>query len=137
MAGMLTHFAVAFASFILVFFIFYKSRFRIYYAGAIFLGNIITDALGFGYYGIKLWTLNPRNIMVVPAFLRMARFIHTFSNWIIFAFIIVVIVLILYLCKKISAKTLYAWMIGLICFLVGISIHLFLDVRIHERSPWI
>ncbi len=80
MAGLLTHLGVAFFGFLIISFIFYKSKNKFIYGLAFSLGHLIPDILDYGIAGIKQGSLNPNIIMTNPLFRPLAILGHTFSN---------------------------------------------------------
>lgn len=139
MAGLLTHLSFGFAGFLIIWFTFYKSKpkSKIMYGSAFIIANILPDLVDFGVLGIEMGSLNPDKIMQNPLFDAFALWGHTFSNWLIIAFVVMAIALLLYEIGKISKESLAAAGISTILVLVGISIHLRLDVLIQEKSYWI
>ena len=128
---------ISLISAIAVFFIFYKSRFKIFYSAFIFIGNLIPDLIDFGITGIKILSFNPRVIMRDSWFSILALFAHSFRNWAVFALIVILIFLILYGLKIVSKRFFYAVVICVVLLVFGVVIHLYLDASIIERSVWI
>lgn len=139
MAGLLTHICAGILGFLIIYFAFYKSRpiKKIIYGTLFIFGNILPDLIDFGILGIKMGSLNPNEIMKNPLFDAFALWGHTFSNWAIIALIFVAIFLFLYEIEKISKKSLITIVITTILVLIGIAVHLRLDILIQERSYWI
>ena len=139
MGGLLTHLCAGILGFLIIYFIFYKSKpkKKIIYGAPFILGNILPDLIDFGILGIKMGSLNPSEIMKNPLFDALALWGHTFSNWAIIALIFVAIFLFLYEIEKISKKSLITVVIATILVLIGIAVHLRLDILIQERSYWI
>ena len=137
MPGLLTHLSVAFFGALLLYFIFYKSKSKLIYGLAFAIGNIIPDLIDFGILGIQQGSLNPAEIMHNPSFLALAILGHTFLNWVITAFVVIIIVFILYKFDKISKKSLITIVISAVLLLLGVFIHIKLDGLIIETSYWI
>lgn len=134
MAGLLTHLSIALVGFLIGTFVFKNYRYGLAFA----IGHLIPDLLDFGLAGIKQGSLNPAVIMTNQLFTPLAIFGHTFWHWIVIALILFLIVLWLYVNKRISKKAFKTWTIASIFFLVGVAIHvLIVDVLIIETSYWI
>ncbi len=133
MAGLLTHLSIAFVGFLVGTFIFKNYK----YGLAFVFGQFIPDLISFGITGTFEKSLNPSIIMTNKLFGSMVFIGHTFLHWVIFGLIVFVIIFILYNLKKISKKTYKTLFVILIFFLIGITIHLVLDMLIIEASYWI
>jgi hypothetical protein len=139
MAGLLTHFGAGLLGALIIFFIFYKSekKTKLIYGVFFIFANILPDFIDFGILSVKMGSLNPDEIMTHKLFHTLAVLGHTFSNWIIVGLVIIVIIMIFSFLKKISWKGFMKWVVGVILVLIGIRIHLLLDVLIQESSHWI
>ena len=139
MAGLLTHIGISLLGFIIICFIFYKTKLKnkiIYGLGFVF-GNLAPDLIDFGVLSIKTGSLNPDKIMTNPLFHALALLGHTFSNWLILAVIIMSISWLLYELRKISKKTFVIIIILIILILIGVITHLKFDIMIIEENYWI
>lgn len=139
MAGLLTHLSIGLLGFLIIYFSFYKSKNRdkLIYGIVFIIANLIPDIIDFGTLSIKMMSLDPMAMMRNPLFHTLAWLGHTFSNWIILAVVVLAIFYILYKLKKISKKTLKIIIISLVLLLIGVIIHLRLDILIRETSYWI
>jgi hypothetical protein len=139
MAGLLTHLSVAILGFLIIYFAFYKSkiRSRIIYGLAFFFGHLAPDLLDFGIGAIFQRSLKPTHIIFNAVFYPLKVFGHTFTNWLIIGLVIIVVMYLLYKLKKVSKKTLVIVSISIILFLIGILLHVNLDVWIQEANHWI
>lgn len=137
MAGLLTHLAFSLTGTLIILLVLFKSRFKLLYCVSFIVGNLISDMIDFGITGLKIWSVSPEVIMRDSWFYPLARFSHNFSYWVIIALVIVVIVYLLFKLKKVSKQVLFAVIIALAVFLIGVIIHLNLDFFIIEKSPWI
>lgn len=137
MPGLLTHLSVVLTGFLITYLIFYKNSNKIIYGLSFGLGHLIPDLIDFGIAGIKQRSLNPAEIMTNPLFRPLAILGHTFTNWLIFASIIILIIIFLYTIKKISKQSLVKIIILLFLFIIGTFIHIQLDLLIIETSYWI
>lgn len=133
MAGLLTHLSVAFAGWLLFMIIFKSYKYGLAFA----LGHLIPDLIDFGIAGIMQGSLSPGIIMTNPIFHVLAILGHTFTNWLIFTFIVLAVIYSLHYFKKVSGKTFKMLIIILAIFLTGVAMHLVLDVLIIETSYWI
>jgi|SRR3989344_3326847 len=139
MAGLATHLSAGLLGAIIIHFLFYKSKpkLKLWYGLAFIIANILPDLVDFGVLAIKTWNFNPSEIMKNPLFDTLAVFGHTFSNWSIMALVILAIFLFLYEIEKIEKKTLIMVITFIALILLGIFIHLRLDILIIEGSYWI
>jgi hypothetical protein len=139
MAGLLTHLSAGIIGALIIYFSFYKSKpkNKLIYGGLFILGNILPDLVDFGILGIDMFSLNPDAIMKNPLFDAFALWGHTFSNWLIIGLIIIAIVLFLYEIEQLSKKKTIMILLGVLLVLIGITIHLRLDILIQEKSYWI
>lgn len=139
MSGLLTHLGISLLGFIIIYFIIYKTKLKnkIICGLGFAFGHLAPDLIDFGVLSIEMRSLNPYKIMTHPLFDTLALLGHTFSNWIILALIIFSISWLLYELGKISKKTFVKIIILIVLILIGILIHLKLDLIIIEKSPWI
>lgn len=139
MAGLLTHLSVAVVGFLIIYFSFYKSttKRKIIYGLSFIVGHLIADIIDFGIPGIKNWDFTFLGALRDPLFWKLAPITHNITVWAVLVIIILTICFTLYLFKKIRKGTFVAWFIASIIFLVGMMIHLTLDVLIIEKNLWI
>jgi len=139
MAGLLTHLGFGFLGFFIIWFVFYKSKVKtkLIYGLIFVVSNILPDLVDFGILSIKMGSLNPDEIMTHRLFHTLAVIGHTFSNWIIVALVIMAIAFLFCFLKKVSWKGLMKTIIACVLALIGIAIHLKLDVLIQESSHWV
>jgi hypothetical protein len=139
MAGLLTHLGAGLLGFLIIYFSFYKSKNRdkLIYGIVFIIANLAPDLVDFGTLSVKMGSLDPGAIMRNPLFHNLVWLGHTFSNWVFLALVILAVFYILYKVKKVSKKTLKIIIICLILLLVGVIIHLRLDILIRETSYWI
>lgn len=139
MAGLLTHLGIAIAGFLIIYIAFYKikPKTRVIFGLGFAIGELLPDLVDFGVLGIKIGSLNPSEIMKNPLFDAFALFGHTFSHWLVIALVFIAIFLFIYEVEKISKKSLIGIIIGTALVLLGISVHLWLDVLIQEANYWI
>jgi hypothetical protein len=139
MAGLLTHLSFGLLGFLLIWFGFYRggTKLKLIYGGLFVLANIAPDLVNFGILGIVMGSLSPDKIMTHKMFHTFAILGHTFFNWVIVGFIILVVVALLFCFSRISKKTFYDTAVGVVLILIGVAIHLVLDALIIETSYWI
>jgi len=133
MAGLLTHVSIALIGFLAILLFSKKWKYGLAFA----FGSFMPDLISFGITGTFQKSLNPSIIMTNKLFSTMAYLGHTFIHWVLFALVVIVILLILYKLKKISRKTYKTLFFTLVFFLIGIAIHLIVDVFVIETSYWI
>jgi hypothetical protein len=132
MAGLLTHLSVVFGG-VLLSVLFWNWKYGLSFG----VGHLIPDLLDFGIAGIAEGSLNPRVIMTNPLFRPLAVLGHTFTNWIILGLVVLGGLFLLFKFDKISKKKLTMIILLMAAFLVGVLIHVVLDVLIIETNHWI
>jgi len=139
MAGLLTHLGFGVLGFLIIWFAFYREtrKTKIIYGLLFILANIAPDLIDFGILSIVMGSFSPDEIMTHKAFHALAIFGHTYSNWIFGGLVVFLISSIFYYFDKISKKNLIRVLIAIVLFLIGVAIHLRLDVLIMETSYWI
>ncbi len=139
MAGLLTHLSAGFIGFLIIWFAFSntKAKVKLVYGFIFAISNILPDLVDFGILSIVMGSLSPREIMTHELFHTFAVIGHTFSNWLILAFVVFVVVFLLHKAERVSRVRAVEVVMSLILGLIGIAIHLGLDVLIKETSYWI
>lgn len=139
MGGALTHISSGLIGALIVYFAFFKTerKRKLVYAFAIFFGAILPDLVDFGVLGIKMGSVDPSEIMRHPLFDTLANFGHTFQNWAIIALIFCAVMLFIYEVDKISKKNLITVLVATALLLLGILVHLRIDILVIETSYWI
>jgi len=133
MAGLLTHLAVSLILFLIVVVLFRK----FWYGFAVFIGQIIPDAVKFGITGIKLRTLSPNIIIKDALFWKLESLMTDYYTWVILGIFIVMASFFLYYLKKLKKQQVSDIRWGYLFFIIGVVIHLIIDVYIIEKSYWI
>ena len=133
MAGLLTHLVISTLLLIVVVII---SR-RFWYGLAIFLGQLVPDAVKFGITGIKLGTFSPNLIIKEPLFWELESLMSNYHTWVILGIFIVLSSLFLYYIRKMKKEQLKDINWGYLLFVIGVIVHLVVDVIIIEHSYWI
>jgi hypothetical protein len=132
MAGLLTHLIISLAGFLIALFMFKEWK----YGVAFVLGHLSPDLIDFGIIGIKIGSLNPSVIMNDSWFYPLVLFGHTLSHWIIFGIIVIIVLICLYKFNKIEKKTFMKLILILVFLLIGVGMHLVIDVLIIEHTYW-
>jgi len=133
MAGLLTHVAISLVLFILVLSIFRK----FWYAFAIFIGQIIPDAVKFGITGIKLRTLSPRLIVRDSLFWKLESLITSYPFWVVLGILIAFASFFLYYFKKLKKEQAKEINWTYVFLVIGVVIHLIIDTIVFENSYWV
>lgn len=132
MPGVLTHLVVSLAGFLSASLIFKKWK----YGLAFVIGHLIPDIIRFGVTGLANGKWSFDEIISNPLYWTLS-FTHYFSVWIIISALAFLVIFNLYKLKKIDKSKLEIWLIIDLIFLMGIVIHLVLDILILEKSYWI
>lgn len=133
MAGLLTHLIIV----VVLSTIIWISFKHWLYAAAFALGHLIPDLISFGIPGIKIGSMDPSVIMTNSLFHPLALFSHNAFNWIIILLVIWLIVVVLYSFKKIEQKKFADLILGMILFIIAVTLHLIVDKMIIETNYWI
>ena len=139
MAGLLTHVGAGILGALVIYFVFYKSKpkTKIIYGIVFVIANMLPDLIDFGILSIKTGSLSPDEIMTHKLFHALAVLGHTYMNWVIVGLVVLVIGFLLYKLKKISWDGFVGVVVSIVLALIGIAIHLRLDILIQETSHWI
>ncbi len=133
MAGLLTHLGIALIGGLIAGLIFNHWK----YGVAFGFGHLIPDLIDFGIPGLLMGSANPAEIMSHPWFYPLMLLGHTWWHWVLFGILIFLTALLLYKLKKIKKNTFTCTVLILISFLIGVMIHLIIDILIIERSYWV
>lgn len=136
MAGLLTHLIVALFGFLLIIFLFRK-KWKYSFGIAFVLGHLAPDLIDFGITGILNRTLNPAEIIQIPLYDVLWWVGHTPLHWIILSVFVLITFFMIYKLGKISKKIFINLIILLLCFILGVAIHLIIDIIIIEKNYWI
>jgi hypothetical protein len=133
MGGLLTHLSISLGGFLIIWAISKK-----YYYGLAFgIGHLAPDLIDFGITGLRMGSMNPSVIMTHAWFEPLMLLGHTFWHWVIFGIVFLLVIGILERYKKISGKTHMKWLLILVYFLIGVAVHLVIDLLVIEKSYWI
>ncbi len=133
MPGLLTHTIVAIINLIIVHLRHYKWE----YSLSIFIGNFIPDVIKFGLSAIKQGTWIIFNVERDNFYKSLSNITSNPANWFSLGFFIFSLTLLLYHFHYINRKRMDEYDELYVFFLIGIIVHLILDVLIIEKSPWI
>lgn len=133
MAGLLTHLGISTLLFVLVFVIFRK----FWYGFAIFIGQLIPDAVKFGITGIKLGTTSPNAIIRDALFWELESLMSSYFTWVALGIFIILLSFFLLYFKKLKKQQFEEINWSYLFFVAGVIIHLTIDVFIIERGYWI
>jgi hypothetical protein len=133
MPGVLTHTIVAIICLIIV----HRLHFKWEYSYSIFIGNFIPDVIKFGFSVIKQGTFAIFKINHDSFYQFLNTITSNPANWFTLGFFILGTTLLLYHFHYIKKKKMEEYDELYVFFLIGIIIHLILDVLIVESSPWI
>ncbi|MDD9953766.1 MAG: hypothetical protein OXR66_05515 [Candidatus Woesearchaeota archaeon] len=132
MPGALTHLGVALIAAGIVHFIHYRTEFSL----AIFLGNLLPDALKFGFTAAKQLTLSIFSVEHDSFFHTIAQITGSYTNWFTLGFFLFGTLILLYHFHYIKKKTMEEYDELYVFLLIGIITHLILDALINETGPW-
>jgi len=133
MAGLLTHLIISSVLFIIVLVI---SR-RFLYGFFIFIGQLIPDAIKFGVTGIKLWTASPNLIIRDSLFWKLEALTSSYHTWVNLGLLIILTSLFLYSQNKLKKEHVKEISWSYLLLVIGVVIHLVIDLFIIEKSYWI
>ena len=133
MAGLLTHLGISTLLFIMVIIVFKK----FWYGFAIFIGQIIPDAVKFGVTGIKLGTTSPNIIIKDALFWELESLMSNYYTWVGLGIFIVLFSFFLYYSRKMKKQQFKDINWSYLLFVIGVIIHLIIDIFIIETSYWV
>ena len=133
MAGALTHTVIALFCAYLV----YHQHYRTEFSLAIFVGNFVPDVIKFGISAIAQGRMN---ILAIEHD-WLYDLLNTMSsdpvNWFLLGLFLVSLTLLLYHFHIIKEKTMKEYDELYMFLVIGIVVHLVLDVLVIEVNPWI
>jgi len=133
MAGLLTHLGISLALLIIVMIVSRKWM----YGFSIAIGQLIPDLLKFGITGIKLWTISPSIIVKDNLFWTLEAFGSNYHTWLNIGILILSLSLFFWYMKKIKKEQVREINWAYLLFVIGIAVHLIIDIFIIETSYWI
>ena len=132
MAGGLIHIGVGLFSAALVHIRHMKFEFSI----MIFIGNLLPDAIKFGFTAIKQLTWNVFGVEQDGFYYSLSSLTDNLANWFSLGFFVFAVMLFLYHFHYVKKKTMEEYDELYIFLLVGIITHIILDLVIIEQGIW-
>ncbi len=133
MAGLLTHLIISSLLFLIAVVLFRKLR----YGFAIFIGQLVPDLIKFGVTGIKLKTASPDTIINDGLFWKLEALTSSYHTWVNLGVFILSASLFLYYLKKLKKEQVKEINLSYLLLVIGVAIHLVIDIFIIEKSYWI
>ncbi len=133
MAGALVHIAAGLISAAVV----HLKHFRLEYSLAIFIGNLLPDAIKFGISAFLQGTLRAFSIKQDNAYHILSAVTSNPQNWFTAGFFVITTMWLLYHYHVIKKKGLWEYDELYIFLLTGAITHLILDVFVIEKGVWL
>lgn len=133
MPGALTHIGVGILAAIVVHLI----HFRLEFSLAMFSGNLLPDTLKFGFSAIKQMTFNVFGVEQDAFYQTMAAITSNPTYWFTAGFFIFGLGALLYHFHFIKKKTMEEYDELFVFLLIGVLIHIILDIFFIETGVWI
>ncbi len=103
---------------------------------AIFIGNLVPDAITFGISAVVQGTIKVFSIKQDNLFSKLVSTAYSPSNWFTLGFFLLLLTTFLYHYHIIKKKKLWEYEELYVFLLIGILTHLIMDVLIIEKGPW-
>ncbi|MBU0758418.1 MAG: hypothetical protein KKF44_10195 [Nanoarchaeota archaeon] len=132
MPGILPHLGAAIICMIVVHCIHFKWEF----SWSIFVGNFIPDAIKFGFVGLVQGTFSILLIEKDEFYRSISNITSNPTNWFSLGFFIIGMPLVLYHFHVIKKKKMEEYDELYVFFLIGIIIHLVMDLLFVEKGIW-
>ena len=133
MAGIIEHLFVA----ILCMFVVHVIHFKWEFSWAIFIGNFLPDIVKFGPTALKQGVWSLAQVVQDPFYRSLSDFSGSPSTWFSAGFLVLGSTMMLFHHHHISMKSMKEYDELYVFLLVGIIIHLIMDVLIIEQSIWL
>ena len=133
MAGLLTHLGISLGLLVVAMIVSRKWM----YGFAIFIGQLVPDAVKFGITGIKLRTFSPSLIIKDELFWKLESLMSNYHTWVALGIFIVLSSLFFYYLRKMKKQQLEDINWSYLLFVIGVIIHLIIDIFIIETSYWV
>lgn len=133
MAGLLTHLFVGFLCALIVHVVHLNWK----YSFAVLFGNLLPDIIKFGIVAIRDRTLDVYRIARTDLFRVLEQQSSLPTNWLALGFFIFGVTAFLFHYHMIRKKTMEDYDLLYVFLILGVFLHLILDVMILETSPWI
>ncbi|MBI3036352.1 hypothetical protein HYY73_01150 [Candidatus Woesearchaeota archaeon] len=132
MPGAIPHIAVGLLSAALI----HLKHFRLEFSLAIFIGNLLPDAIRQGISAITQGTIDVLHVRQDGLFRFLSTTTNSPANWFTLGFFLLLLVTFLYHYHVIKKKKLWEYEELYIFLLIGIVTHLIMDALIIEKGPW-
>ncbi|HLD97060.1 MAG TPA: hypothetical protein VI934_01820 [Candidatus Nanoarchaeia archaeon] len=132
MPGAIPHILVGLLSAAIV----HAKHMRLEFSIAIFIGNLLPDAIKFGISAIKQGTLAVFYIKQDGFYHFLSAITSNTANWFTLGFFILLLITFLYHYHIIKKKKLWEYEELYVFLLIGIITHLVMDAFIIEKGPW-
>ena len=112
-------------------------HFRLEFSLAVFIGNLLPDVIKFGISAVKQGTSAVFYIEQDGFYHFLSRLTYNPANWFTAGFFLLLLTTFLYHYHVIKKKKLWEYEELYIFLLIGIIIHLVMDVLFIEKGPWL
>lgn len=133
MAGALVHILAGLILAIIIHLI----HFKLEYSLSAFIGSLLPDAIKFGISAIVQGTWNIFGVAKNSFFITLHEISSNPANWLSLGFFIFALCVFLYHFHVIKKKTMEEYDELYVFLLIGVALHLILDVFIQEKGPWV
>jgi len=132
MVGGLVHIAVGLISAMAV----HLKHFKLEYSLAIFVGNLLPDAIKFGISALLQGTMKVFSVQQDSAFYLLSTTTSNPQNWFSVGFFLIVGAWLLFHYHVIKKKKMMEYDELYVFLLVGVLTHLILDIVVIEKGVW-
>jgi hypothetical protein len=114
----------------------HKKHLRLEFSSAIFIGNLLPDAIRQGVSAVVQGTINVLEVKEDGLFRLLAATTHGTADWFTLGFFLLLLITFLYHYHVIKKKKLWEYEELYIFILIGVLMHLVMDALIIEKGPW-
>lgn len=132
MAGIIPHVIVGLILAIVVHIIHFNWK----YSLSILVGSLLPDILKFGLTAIKQATVNIFGISKDAFYNSLASITSSAQNWFALGFFVFVVMGYLYHYHYVKKKTMEDYDLLIVFLIIGVLVHLLMDVVFIEATPW-
>ena len=111
-------------------------HFRLEFSLAVFIGNLLPDAIRQGVSAIAQGTINVLNVRQDGLFKFLSATTNSPANWFTLGFFSLLLITFLYHYHVIKKRRLWEYEELYVFLVVGIITHLVMDALIFEKGPW-
>lgn len=133
MGGVLTHAIIGIFSGAVVYYFWRKPEFFF----ATLVGNTVVDFFKFFFAAVKQGSLRIFSIKHDSTFWFWADLTNNWANWFALGFFALTLIIFLYHHHVIRKKTFWEYDELIWAFLIGVVIHLIIDLLVFEQNAWI